>query len=284
MKIAFFIIMHRRPEQAARLIKTLDGPDSVFFVHVDRRAPNAISDCISRWSSSHSNVRLVKRHACRWGGFGVVAATLECVHDALRSGDRFDCAILLSGQDYPIKPFNYMREYLDKPQTQFLESFRLDQPNRWTTHSGPYQAVNKISWHHIQIRSRSFHIPVRRCLPIGLRPYGGSTWWCLTRDCLAYVDDFVNGNSDVLQFFRHVFIPDESLFQTVISNSQFGREVVCDDLHYVDWTRPNPNYPRTLDGTDFERIQLSAKLFARKFDMSLDSHVLDLVDRELLNA
>ena len=284
MKIAFLILMHSRPEQAGRLMERLDSPTSMFVVHVDRRAPPPIYNYIDGWAARQSRIHFAKRHPCRWGGFGIVAATLECMRTALRSGEAFDYAILLSGQDYPIKSLNYIRESINTRRKQFVESFRLDQNNRWSGHGGPYQAMNKIFWFSLQLRSRWLHIPVRRHLPVSLLPYGGSQWWALSRDCLAYIDDFVSGNPSVLQYFRHTFVPDETFFQTIISNSRFGCEVLCDDLHYIDRARPNPHYPRTFDTTDFERIQLSTKLFARKFDINRDHRILDLIDRKILIA
>jgi Core-2/I-Branching enzyme len=283
VRIAFFILMHCRPEQAVRLIERLDSPSSMFVVHVDRRAAPGVNRYIRGWGAERSRVHLARRYVTRHSGFGLVAATLECMRTALQSGEAFDYAILLSGQDYPIKPLQYIREFPSMRRKQFIESFRLDENNRWSTHAGAEQAMNRISWYCLPIRGRRLHIPMRRRVPLGLHPYGGSQWWCLSRDCIAYIDGFVSKNPQVLRFFRHVYIPDECFFQTIVSNSHFGSEVV-DYLHYIDWTRPNPHYPRTLDATDFERIQLSTKLFARKFDTARDQRILDLIDREILVA
>jgi hypothetical protein len=284
IKIAFFILMHRKPQQAIRLIERLDSETSSFFVHVDRRAEPATHKYVEEWASKRSRTHCTKRHPCYWGGFGIVAATLQCIRTALQSGEMFDYAILLSGQDYPIKPLQYIREFVGLRRKQFIESFRLDDTNRWTSHGGPYQAMNRILWYTLPLRSRWLHIPVQRRLPLGWQPYGGSQWWCLSRDCLAHIDDFVKTNPRAVNYFRHAFIPDECFFQTVISNSGFERDVISDDLHYSDWTSPNPHYPRTFDTTDFERIRLSEKIFARKFDMDRDHHILDLIDREILTT
>jgi len=284
VKIAFFILMHRKPEQAIRLIERLDSETSTFFVHVDRRAAPAIYKYVEGWASKKCRVHCIKRLSCYWGGFGIVAATLECIRSALTSGEMFDYAILLSGQDYPIKPLQYIREFIGSHRKQFIESFQLDKNNRWSTRGGPYQASNRTSWYTVYFRSRRLHFPVQRRLPLGLQPYGGSQWWCLSRDCLAYIDDFIRTNPGGLDYFRHVFIPDECFFQTVVSNSRFGRDVLSDDLHYLDFTNPNPDYPRTFGIVDFERIHLSEKLFARKFDMDRDCRVLDLIDRKILTA
>jgi Core-2/I-Branching enzyme len=83
----------------------------------------------------------------------------------------------------------------------------------------------------------------------------------------------------------HVFIPDESLFQTVIANEpSFSRRILNDNPRYIDWERPNPRYPRTLDMEDFERLRASSKLFARKFEVDRSRDLLDRIDTELLST
>lgn len=121
-------------------------------------------------------------------------------------------------------------------------------------------------------------------MPAGLKPCGGSQWWCLSREALEYLSGFLDNNPKVLRFFKGVPIPDEMSFQTLLHSSPFQQAVVSDDLHYVDFDRPNPTYPRILDKTDVDRLRASAKLFARKFDIARGAGIFDLIDREFLSA
>ena len=51
-------------------------------------------------------------------------------------------------------------------------------------------------------------------MPAGLVPHLGSQWWCLTRATLsAILDDPKRAEFD--RYFRRVWIPDESYFQTL---------------------------------------------------------------------
>jgi hypothetical protein len=285
MKLAFLILMHKNPDQAVRLVKALAHPTSTFIIHVDARAAQATLEGVRRHLADGEHVHFTKRYACRWGGFGIVRATLECMRAALHLPRDFDYAVLLSGQDYPIKPIGFIARFLEGHRgKQFIESFRLDKHNRWSADKGVWQPLNKVTWYTLPIRGRRIHIPIRRCFPAGLLPHGGSQWWTLSRDCVLYIERFTRENPKVLQYFRHVFIPDESLFHTIISNSRFGSDVLSDDLHYTDWARPNPAVPRTLGLSDFERIRASTKLFARKFDTLFDSEVFDLIDKEIMPA
>jgi len=58
---------------------------------------------------------------------------------------------------------------------------------------------------------------------------------------------------------------------------------LTDNLFYIDWENPNPNVPRTFVKEDFYRIAISPKLFARKFELTKDPEILELIDQKLLN-
>ena len=105
-------------------------------------------------------------------------------------------------------------------------------------------------------------------------------WWCLTKECVVYIDRFVQQNPSYTKYFRTVFIPDESFFQSIVSNSPYKDRVISDDLRYIDWENPNPLYPRTLDASDFDGLMASSKLFARKFD-DRSRELLRLIDSEI---
>jgi hypothetical protein len=274
--------MHRAPEQVIRLIERLNSSESTFVVHVDRHAESSIFSRLQAWAYRRPNVALAVRHRCWWGTFGIVAATLDCVRTALAGQPTFNHAVLLSGQDYPIKSLGQMIATL-KGDRQFIECLRLDQPNRWSQDDSYWNAMARIEWYHVNFRSRFLHIRAHRRLPLRMLPYGGSQWWALSRDCLASIDSTLRANPSVLRYFRRVFIPDEVFFQTMTGNSPFG--VALDPpVHYVDWNRPNPNTPRTLDVSDFDRLCVSTKLFARKIDSDRSVALLDLIDRELLSV
>jgi hypothetical protein len=83
----------------------------------------------------------------------------------------------------------------------------------------------------------------------------------------------------LIRFFKHVWIPDELFFQTIVMNSPLRDTIVNDDLRYVDWTRPTA--PAILGRQDFDTLRNSGKLFARKFDTTVDREILDLLDQRI---
>ncbi len=50
----------------------------------------------------------------------------------------------------------------------------------------------------------------------------------------------------------------------------------------MDLENPNPNCPATLDKSYFDKLINSSKLFARKFDMTRDADILDMIDQKIL--
>jgi hypothetical protein len=55
----------------------------------------------------------------------------------------------------------------------------------------------------------------QRSIPNGIVPHLGSQWWCLTRQTLSAI---LQGPDRALydRYFRRVWIPDESYFQTLV--------------------------------------------------------------------
>lgn len=283
MKLAYIILSHQLPHQLVRLVGALKDPGDAFFIHIDKRAEPDMHRILHASFAGDPSVHFVTPHACYWGSFGIVEATLDAIRSLLAAAHGFDRLLLLSGQDYPIKPRRYLKAFLERQEDQeFIESFPLTSPNKWSEHTGPYKDLNRILHWHMNFRSRFVHIPIRRALPARLRPHGGSQWWCLSRPCIEYLHSFIQDNPRVLEYFRHSFIPDELFFQTLVSNSPFADRVTGSSLTYEDWEPPAPPYPAVLDRSYFSVLAASHKLFARKFDETKDADILDRIDEGLL--
>ncbi len=287
MRIAYIVAAHRLIDQAARMIRALSAPGDSFFVHVDRSTDqkegrDALSDLMTLLQSS-ADVRPVQRRRVDWGHWSQVGVTLECIKAVVESGIAYDRVIFLSGQDYPIKSPAYIRNFFANHRNEeFMESFSLASPNRWTDWGGWYSARSRASYLHLGIRSHWVHVPIRRKIPLGLVPHGGSNWWCLTRPAIEHIHQFLLSHPEVSSYFRRTFLPDEIFFQTVLSNSTFASRITGDNLTFIDSSSPTPPWPTVLDTSFFPALMTSPKLFARKFDAGYDAEILDLLDQALL--
>ncbi len=283
MTVAYLILAHAHSEQVVRMMEALRAPGTTFAVHVDARADASVYEGILEYATGRDDVLLAERQRCYWGTYALVQATLECVHALMASRRAFEYAVLLSGQDYPIKPPEQIARFFEeRAGVEFIEAFPLDESNRWTPQGGRFQATARVTRYTVHFRSRVWQLPLPRRFPIGWRPHGGSQWWALSQAALEWVVATLHEEPKIVRYFRHTFIPDEAMLQTMLANSPYAGRISGEQLHYIDWERPNPKYPRTLDDEDFSRVAESSALFARKMHPKRSAGLLERVDNELL--
>ncbi|MEH2273655.1 MAG: beta-1,6-N-acetylglucosaminyltransferase [Nostoc sp.] len=300
MKIAYIILAHNYPEQLVRLIFKLNTDDVSFFIHIDKKTDKTIYYQIFSQLNKLSNVFFIKRYNSQWGSFNLVKATLEAINVIEKTGLEFDYVIFLSGQDYLIKTNAYIKRFLQKNQgKEFIEYFSL--PYIYWKEGGLIRIESwHIYWNHKYFcipEKRELKSPIvsllysflilplvkKRKLPEGFAIYGGSQFWCLTGECIKWINIFVKQNPKFVKRFNYTYCTDEIFFQTLILNSPFKDKVVNDNLKYIDWGDDIYAYhPIILEKKDFEKIRQSEKLFARKFDTSKDSDILDMIDKMIL--
>jgi hypothetical protein len=296
--IAYFLIVHKLPEQVVRLVRRLDAPGVTFYVHVDATSPEGVFEAIRLGVASMPNVRFVRRHSCYWAGLGSVLGTLDCMRAALAEVPQVDYAFLLSGQDYPLRRHADVVSAIETAGGRTHMAWMQLPTSSWSG-GGLYRYQ---VW-HVRIGDRTIRLPrnphaltrtgrgwsrllhrlgVLRRFPRGMAPFGGSAFWGMSRDSMAYVTGFSDANPSFTEYFRHVFCPDEMFFQTILMNSPLRSSVVGNDLRYIRWD-PATSYahPVTLTTADLPDMMASGALFARKFDPAVDSELLDLIDRHL---
>ena len=272
---AYIVSAYKNLDQLVRLVDRLSAGRATVLIHVDRKTDDAEFQRLER-ALAGRGAHLLERHVCHWGGFGHVLATLKGIRALLESGNDFDHLVLLTGQDYPIKPPGEIERFFSEHRgTSFMAHSRM--PSEWWS---PRGGLDRIEYRHWRWRGHHARLPWKRRFPAGLTPYGGGAYWNLARPCVEHVQRFVESRPDMVDFFRHVDIPDEVFFQTVVMNSDMAGSVVDDNLRYIDWTR-GPR-PALLEARDLPVLEASPKLFARKFDVFHDAEILDLVDAQLL--
>lgn len=249
--------------------------------------------------SMRDNVVFLARNRCDWGGFGHVEASLKGLRALEDKGARFDYVILLTGQDYPIKSNSYIQEFLGAhwgysyidffplPHKQWPGNGGLDRLLHWHFILGGHHFECPIAspwrYHHLNlIWNRLITvIPAKRKWPEKVLPYGGSSYWCLSRECIEYILQYVQANEWWIRYFKHAWVPDELFFQTILLNSPYRDRLVNDNLRFIQWTNRQPS-PDILTAKDFPSFSTTAKLFARKFDATIDASVLDMIDSQFL--
>lgn len=223
MTLGFVMLCHTALDRAAQVARYWATRDCPVVIHVDKRTPTAQADQLRADLSDLSNIRFSVRHACEWGTWGIVAATQAASTLMLLEFPQVRHVYLASGSCLPLRPVEEMRAYLDdRPRTDFIESVTTADVG-WTigglnlerfTLRFPF-SWRKQRWLFDNYVHLQRAVKVRRKMPEGLVPHLGSQWWCLTRQTLSTIlQNPERGTYD--RYFRKVWIPDESYFQTLV--------------------------------------------------------------------
>jgi hypothetical protein len=281
MNICYFILVHHKFGQALRLVDRLAGPHACFVIHVDKSVDE---DSLLRLKSEldvDPPVTFAKRERGKWGSYGFARAIINCMEAAVQTGLNFDRCITMSGQDYPIASnADIVNFFRDNPKSEFIEAIPKDvvndkfPPLAWT----PFYRFRR---YHFWVGNRrcSFPHPIKK--PPDLPIFHGSAWWALTRECVEYLVVEIKKNKKMRRFFRTGFLVDEAYIQTFIMASPFANFVTGHNVTYTKWCKTDGPHPKILTSDDFYELANSQKLFARKFDMDLDPHILLRIEDHL---
>ncbi len=275
--IAYFLLVHRYPEQFKRLFKAIYAPGQHYVVHVDKSSGAVLAEDISAFLAPYQGVDILEPQDALWGGYSLVDAELRGMARLLDMGGEWTHYINLSGQDFPLKSQEYIRQFFAaNPGKQFIRALdqRRERPD----------TLNRISHIFAEENGKITDTGVARPFLAGATPYIGTQWKAVTRSFCEYVchDPQVERFK---AFYRNSFIADEAFFQTVIMNSGDQGIVVNDDLRMIDWV-PDGDIklrPRNYTENDLAQLERSTDLFARKFDAVENTQILALLERHLLS-
>ena len=110
--IAYFILVHRYPNQFKRLFKAIYSPNNEYLIHVDKRAGEELKDEVATFLKDFPNASLLKAQNIVWGGYSMVEAELRGMKQLLKQSLKWDHYINLSGQDFPLKPQAVIQDFL----------------------------------------------------------------------------------------------------------------------------------------------------------------------------
>ena len=278
MRVACIIMAHKEPQQIERYIKKFEGFPFDFYIHLDKKINRESFDYLSRTPQVYF---IRKRIPVKWASYTFFNAEIQSFREVLSSGITYDFISLMSGQDYPIKPVSDIFQFLEKKTDNNFISFEDD--GAWWSHA--ISRINKYHFTNFGFRGRYWVqrllnnlLPVRK-FPLPYTLYGGPRAMCMTisKECAAYIVDFIESNKRLRRYLRFTWGSDEFVIPTLIMNSKFRETVINDNLYYIDWSKGGVS-PKTLTTEDYDLLLASEKMFARKFDIKVDSEILDLLD------
>ncbi|OOY09083.1 beta-1,6-N-acetylglucosaminyltransferase [Thioclava sp. F36-7] len=222
MTVGFIMMCHTALDRAAQVARFWSEGGSPVVIHVDARVTAHDYNGFKKMLSDLENVSFSRRYKCDWGTWSLVAASQAAAEQMLALHDDVRHVYLASGSCLPLRPLHELTDYLDaRPYTDFIESVTTTEVG-WTVGGIDIERFTlrfPFSWkkqrrmfdRYVEFQRR---VGFKRRIPDGLVPHLGSQWWCLTRQTLsAILEDPDRALYD--RYFKRVWIPDESYFQTL---------------------------------------------------------------------
>ena len=220
--VGFVMLCHTALDRAADVARFWAEGGCPVVIHVDRRVARHDLAAMERRLADLPDVSFCGRYACEWGTWSLVEATQAAASQMLSRHPRVRHVFLASGSCLPLRPVSELVDYLDaRPQTDFIESVTTADVG-WTVGGlseerftlrfpFPWRRRRRLFDRYVALQRR---LGLRRRIPDGLVPHLGSQWWCLTRQTLGSI---LESPDRALYdgYFRRVWIPDESYFQTL---------------------------------------------------------------------
>lgn len=299
----FLIQAHQYPNQLLRLINKLNDKDAYFYIHIDLKSDISLFQKIINGGNI---VFIENRVDCIWGDFSQIQATINMIEAVFEKGYPTNSRVtLLSGQDYVIKSFNHINQFLNQNvETCFINIETLSQSGSHhvknlkaykINHSNKRYDFTMVSLYHIKSvikgilnRKVSFKdlllLFKTKKTPTNLTFFRGSNWFSFNYEILQKIVDFYKINKlDLDVFFKQTLCPDEIFFHTILMHLKKSDNSIkiMTSLTYDNWTRKGVVLPVTFTNEDLDELlsQPECKLFARKFDANQDTKILEELDK-----
>ena len=269
-KIAYILLCHKDPEAIIRQAERLTTAGDYISIHFDARANPAHFAKITEALGDNPSVTFAhKRIKCGWGAWSLVQATLYAVETALDAFPRATHFYMLSGDCMAIKTADYIHDFLDSDDCDYIESFDFFTSDWIKTGMKEERLIYR---HYFNERThkwwfyRSYEwqkrLGLTRKVPADLQIQIGSQWWCLRRRTVEWIVDFTRQRPDVMRFFRTTWIPDETFFQTLVRHLVPEKEIRNRTLTFLMFT--DYGMPVTFYNDHYDLLLTQDSLFARK--------------------
>ncbi|MEZ5819079.1 MAG: beta-1,6-N-acetylglucosaminyltransferase [Hyphomicrobiaceae bacterium] len=311
MSIAFLIHSHKALDQIARLCTAIDNGLTDKFVAISHNGTREERDRIATFQGVNRVVPAV-------GGrsqFGLIDGLLSELRRLERERHPYEWFVVLSGQDYPIRPLHDMAEELSASEYDgYFHHFDTTQPRSIPAHL--------INWpdHEVDTRFHFRHTLLKRDTPRWLRAavslprralntsnsyrihtgfgltfghrasetpfspsfrlFGGNAWMTIRRTAADAILRFIDDRPDITNYFRRVVTPDEVFLQTILAN-QPSLKLSNSELRYYDCTAAFLGQMKTFGADDLPGVLASGCYFARKFDIDRDPGIFDVIDEHV---
>ncbi|WP_407846860.1 beta-1,6-N-acetylglucosaminyltransferase [Chryseobacterium sp. KCF3-3] len=272
VRIAYFIMIHHKPEIFKNMFKKIYTRDQFYLIHIDKKAKQEFIEEIQLYIIHFPNVYILDSMNIVSGGFNIVQAELNAMEFLLNVSKEWDYFINLSGEDYPLKSQNIIRKFLTTNKGRnylFYYDQKFYRPD----------TLQRIQNHFTELAYVISSFIYKRSFMKDVIPYIGGKWFMFTREtCL-----FLTNNKTVMDFedyYLHTFLPADSFFQTVLMNTSFNDIIVNDDKRAVLETSFFQNTQNTFNY--IQSLKSGNQLFIRKVNKKTDESIRKYIEDSYL--
>lgn len=275
-KIAYILLCHKDPEAIILQANRLTAVGDYMVIHFDGRASAAEYDEIRTALADNPNVVFAKkREKCGWGEWSLVRATLNAVETAVEAFPYATHFYMLSGDCMAIKSAEFVHDFLDADDVDYIESFDYFESN-WIKTGWKEERLIYRHWFNERTQKRRFYwmfeaqkfLGLQREIPHDIQVMIGSQWWCLRRRTIEWILDFTRKRRDVMRFFATTWIPDETFFQTLVRHLVPEKEIRARTLTFLLFT--DYGMPVVFHNDHYDILVGQNYLFARKISPEAD--------------
>ena len=281
VRVAFILLCHKDSRSIIEQARRLAMAGDYVSIHFDAGGRSSEFRAIREALADNPNICFAKKRVkCGWGAWSLVQASLNALQAAVDTFADATHFYMISGDCHTIKTAEYAHHFLGQHDRDYIESFDFFESD-WIK-TGMKEA-RLIYRHFFNERRQPFlfynsfklqrYFGLTRKIPADLQVMIGSQWWCLRRQTIEKILDFVKKCRDVLRFFSTTWIPDETFFQTLVRHVVPAHEIQTRPLTFLMFT--DYGMPATFYNDHYDLLLSQEYLFARK----ISPEALDLKER-----
>ena len=277
---AIIITAYKDLQQLKRLIESFHD-EACIFIHLDAKS-NLQKDDLK--DLGYKRIYVEKKYKIEWGSLNHLLSILDLLKVVVERDD-ISYIHIVSGQDILVTSIKSFNAFFSENQHIYMtctnmEDFSDAIRNRYQKGVLFPNVTSKNSIGKAINRMYGIKKPWKKTIGEFSNLYKGMIWASMPIEVCKYVLSYVESHKRFIKALRHVIIPEEFFFQTIIMNSAYSTDVVKKNLRYTDWTTRHGSRPAILDESDYDSIISSDNVFARKIDSLISKSLIEMLTEE----
>lgn len=288
MRHAFIILAHNEWQILGKVLEYLNHEECDLFLNIDCKATDipVINDLLDR----NNRIKYCGHDRLHWGGYSILKTEIKMFNIAINNSNA-DYYHIISGQDYPIKPYESFLQFFENNLGQSYFDCRIAtfrEIDRRLLYFLPYDyyQVRNPKRYCITNFLRGFQVKYQIKRPTSHFPdkiYLGSQWCSMTRKACAFLLRYTKEHPGFLKRLNHTFASEEIYIHTVLLN-YYDEDKICSEnnLRFIRWREENGNRPANLGEEHFKFMLDKNHFFARKMVSPISTKLMEYIDYYLL--